>query len=154
MDSRVQLDSLSLEELQKVRNQILGDTQSIEQLYLTLKSGKDRLTHAKESLRSLVSQKVDAPDAYTQKDTLLPLTSSLYAYGRIPDIRKVTVDVGAKYFIQMAPERALKYYQGRIDALQQELQKVSQALQRKSKDAQLVDRVMAMKAGGNTQPSE
>ena len=144
--SGIQLESLTNEQLQQLRKQFAGDIPSLEQLYLTLKSGREKFSMARESLNTFASQNTNAESSYTKQASLLPLTSSLYVHARIPEVRKVLVDVGAKYFIKMSPERAIKYYDARCDHLYGELQKVSQALQKKSGEVQMIDQVIMTRA--------
>ena len=142
--SGIQLESLTLEQLQQLRAQVAQDIPSLEQLYLTLKSGREKFSMSREGLSTLATQKPDSEEV--KKQSLMPLTSSLYVHGHIPEVWKVLVDVGAKYFIQMSPERAMKYYDSRCDHLYGELQKVSQALQKKTKEVQMIERVMMARA--------
>lgn len=45
----------------------------------------------------------------SERDILVPLTSSLYIPGRIEDVKTVTVELGAGYYADMPTNKAEEY---------------------------------------------
>jgi prefoldin alpha subunit len=45
----------------------------------------------------------------SDKDIMVPLTSSLYVSGRMEENNKVMVEVGAGYFIEESADKAVEY---------------------------------------------
>ena len=79
----------------------------------------------------------------TNKEVMVPLTSSLYVPGVMEDSNKVLVEVGASYFIEQSNQCAQEYCQRKKQMLEGNAKKVNEILQ--------VKRVQMQKVQGQLQ---
>ena len=54
--------------------------------------------------------------AFAAKNTLIPLTSSLYIPGKIKSVQSALVDIGTGYFVEKSLDGAAEYFEVRLDS--------------------------------------
>ena len=81
----------------------------------------------------------------TDKEVMVPLTSSLYVPGVIEDTNKVMVEVGASYFIEQSNQSAQDYCTRKKQMLEGNAKKVNEILQVKKIQMQTVQNQLQLR---------
>uniref|UniRef100_A0A7S2RIW7 Prefoldin subunit 5 n=1 Tax=Eucampia antarctica TaxID=49252 RepID=A0A7S2RIW7_9STRA len=99
----VNLDSMTLEQLNQIKQSEESRLQAITNHYATLRASAARFGAAKEALTSVVSP------AHDGKDIMIPLTESLYAPGKIKDPNRVMVELGTGFYAEKCAKDAISF---------------------------------------------
>uniref|UniRef100_A0A7N9DAY9 Prefoldin subunit 5 n=1 Tax=Macaca fascicularis TaxID=9541 RepID=A0A7N9DAY9_MACFA len=83
--------------------------------------------------------------AFTGKELLVPLTSSMYVPGKLHDVEHVLIDVGTGYYVEKTAEDAKDFFKRKIDFLTKQMEKIQPALQEKHAMKQAVMEMMSQK---------
>merc|ERR1712137_769733 len=81
----------------------------------------------------------------TKKEMLVPVSQSVYLYGRMIQPEKVLVDVGTGYFIEQSPEQARDYCERRCQFVDKRIAEVAPVIDSKTKTLQTVVQMFQMK---------
>ncbi|GKZ01180.1 hypothetical protein MPSEU_001069400 [Mayamaea pseudoterrestris] len=122
-NSTIQLDQMSLADLDQLRQSEEGRLQAFSQRFAQLKQAANRI---QQSTRA-VEQVTPASDG---KNILLPLTESLYVPGRIKEPTKLLVDIGTGFFVEKNNKETIQYLDRRqklVDANAENIAKVIEA---------------------------
>lgn len=103
-----------------------------------LKTAGQRFLDSKDSLSSL-SPDVDG------REVLAPLTSSLYVKGKLTNVDSVMIDIGTGYYIERTPQQAQEYVDRKLGLVQENAEKIQQALLTKRKNLESIISVMQEK---------
>lgn len=134
----INLDSLSLDQLDRIKQQEENRLQSLTARFSQLRSAAARLNVAQMAVSEF-------SPALEGKQVMVPLTPSLYVPGKIKDPNKLLVELGTGYFVEKAVKdtsqflgRKLKIVDANsenvtkvIQVTQQNLESVSMAMQGK-----------------------
>ena len=137
-ENTIDLDSLSLEQLNTYKTQEEGRLQAISQRYAQLRSAHVRLNAAKTAISEI-------PPTADGKEIMVPLTASLYVPGRIREPNKMMVDIGTGFFVEKTSKDAITFLERKgklvdsncenilsvIQASRQNLESISTAMQGK-----------------------
>eukprot|EP00931_Biecheleriopsis_adriatica_P100430 TRINITY_DN75753_c0_g1_i1.p1 TRINITY_DN75753_c0_g1~~TRINITY_DN75753_c0_g1_i1.p1 ORF type:complete len:163 (+),score=43.74 TRINITY_DN75753_c0_g1_i1:72-560(+) len=134
----VPLSQASLQQLNMVKQQLEQELRSLLNNQAALREAEARFEASMETLKSLCPENQGKP-------LLLPLTSSLYIDGYMTETKKVTVDVGTGYFIEMSVERARKFCARRCKLLADNAAKVEGVLKEKKKSLETIQVTMQQK---------
>jgi len=118
----VDLDSLSLEQLNGYKTQEEGRLQAITQRYAQLRNVHARLNAAKNALSYI-------PPTADGKDIMVPLTASLYVPGKVREPNKVMVDLGTGFYVEKTSKDAMAFLERKgklVDANSQNMMNVIQ----------------------------
>ena len=85
-----------------MKKQIEGDIQSCNASFNELRLASQKFMDSKTAIHNFGLQD-------SERDILVPLTSSLYIPGRIEDVKTVTVELGAGYYADMPTNKAEEY---------------------------------------------
>ena len=105
----VPIEKLSLEQLNYVGQQIEKEIKNYSQYYSSLRAVSNKYLDNKEYIKQLKE--------YKEKEILVPMTSSLYIPGKCSDIKKLTVEIGANFFVETTIEKAEKFCDRKIENL-------------------------------------
>ncbi|GAM27685.1 hypothetical protein SAMD00019534_108610, partial [Acytostelium subglobosum LB1] len=119
-EQQTNLASLSLEQLQMVKEQVEGDIQSLSESITSLKHAAEKYLEAKEAIQGLTGAE--------GKEILVPLTSSLYLPGKVNCKEKVLVDIGTQYFVEMGLDQGQQFTNRKVQMIQDQINKVQQAI--------------------------
>ncbi|RSH79057.1 subunit of tubulin prefoldin [Apiotrichum porosum] len=137
-EQQVQITDLDPQQLQEVKKQLDEELD-----HLTNSFGQ--LKQAQAKFRSCMSDIDELTPATTDKEVLIPLTSSLYVPGNLGDVSNVIVDVGTGYYVKKTRAEANSHYKTKADFVQQNLDTLQKTIERKQENAQSVVQVMQMK---------
>merc|ERR1719283_797548 len=93
------------------------------------------------------SSKVEL-DSYTEsnhkKETLLPLTDSLYVPGYL-HTDKVMVDLGVGYFAERTPKEAQQYFERKVKFVQKRIDELSKKMEESANGKEQIEKVLRQK---------
>jgi prefoldin alpha subunit len=122
----INLTQVPLPQLSQLKNQLDQEVQFLSSSILQLKAVQQKFVSSKELLSKL------APEN-DGKETLVPLTPSLYVPGRLTRIDSVLLDIGTGYFAEKTIEEAQSYFQRKIEYLAKQIEDVQPSLLEKQK---------------------
>jgi len=132
----VPIDKLNPEQLQYVGKQLEGEINALSQSYTQLKIACQKFAENMEY--------VDDLSKCENKEILVPLTSSVYLPGKCSNVKTVTVDVGATYFIEMTLEKAKNFFDRKIRMLKDNMDKIDKTLKTKTQYMNIVNHHLAV----------
>jgi len=132
----VPIEKLSPEQLQYVGQQLEGEINALSTSYSQLKIASQKFSENMEYVDDLSKCK--------DKEILVPLTSSVYLPGKCSNVKTVTVDVGATYFIEMSLEKAKSFFNRKIKMLQENMDKIDKTLKTKTSYMNIVNHHLAV----------
>merc|ERR1711933_445942 len=111
---------LPIQSLRQLQQQVTDQYEYISRNLATLKMARNPFNSSKLIL-----------DLYTEsndgKDTLIPLTESLYVPGKL-HTKKVMVDLGVGYFAERTPPQAQQYFDRKVKFVQKKIDQLSQKM--------------------------
>lgn len=125
-DSReelIPLQKLSISQLNSIKEQIEKELEFFSTSHAQLKHAQQRFSQGQNALTDLMKiQK-------SRKNALIPLTSSVYVRGYLPEntkssLQKVKVDIGTGYYVEKTLDEAKIYFQGKLDYLKQQMEMI------------------------------
>lgn len=135
-DKQLNLNNLSIEQLQQLKQTVDQDIDSLLRAFDGLQGARNRFTESKNYLEHFKSYPVGQP-------MLVPMTQSLYVEGQIEDNTNVLVDVGTGYYIKQSVPKAQSFFQQRAGQMDEMMAAVGLNVQQKQKQqAQIVDVMM------------
>ncbi|PWN99445.1 putative prefoldin subunit 5, partial [Tilletiopsis washingtonensis] len=135
----VDVGDLSPQQLLDVRSQLQSELQHLTASYGQLRAAQLKFKGCLDALAAL------GPSA-EGKETLVPLSASLYVPGRLRSTHTVIVDVGTGYFVEKDVESAATMYDGKVAALEANLQELQATILRKEDNLRVVRDVLTVKA--------
>ncbi|KAL9936453.1 hypothetical protein V8E36_004521 [Tilletia maclaganii] len=135
----VSVGDLSLPQLADVRRQLEQEVEHLSDSFGALRTAHAKFRSCLEALDSLA-----APNA-EEKNTLVPLTASLYVPGKLADVGHVLVDLGTGYYVEKDTPDAKKLYQERADFVGKKIEELQVLLQQKNSNLQSVVEVQRLK---------
>mmetsp|Transcript_6180 Transcript_6180/g.9372 ORF Transcript_6180/g.9372 Transcript_6180/m.9372 type:complete len:166 (-) Transcript_6180:163-660(-) len=94
---QIDLDSMSLEQLNQLKQSEEGRLSAITNHYATLRASSSRFASAQKALKEATD---NASSNNNAKDIMIPLTESLYVPAKIQDPSKVMVELGTGFFVE------------------------------------------------------
>lgn len=91
--SSINLDTLSLEELNKIKQQEEGRLQALTERYAALRAAAARLNASQSAISELTPNSND-------KEVLVPLTESVYVPGKLKDPNRLMVEIGTGFYVE------------------------------------------------------
>ena len=130
--SSIELDNLSLDQLQQLRQQEEARLQGLTQRYAQLRGAAARISASSLAVTELEQATDDSP-------VLVPLTESLYVPGKLKvhgKHDKLLLELGTGYYVEKTPpdtqaflDRKARIVQGNSDNLTQAVQATQQNVQ-------------------------
>jgi len=127
----IDLDKLSLDQLNQLKIQEEGRLQGITNRYADLRAANARFIAAKDALEQLrtVGNGDAGLDSGKGKEIMVPLTASLYVPGRILDHNKVMVELGTGYFAEKTSKDTLAFLERKIKLIGANSDNIVKAIQ-------------------------
>ena len=107
-NQQLDLDSLSLEQLGRYKQEEEQKLQQVTGHYGQLRAAQARFVQSKDTLQQM--QESDAG-----KEVMVPLTQSLYVPGKIVEPTKVTVELGTGFYAEKTTKEAIAFLGRKID---------------------------------------
>lgn len=79
------------------------------------------------------------------KTILIPLTTSLYVPGTLASTSHVLVDVGTGYYVEKTTDDAVKFYEGKVKMLGENLGELEKQIQGRGQNVRVVEDVLRQK---------
>ena len=98
---QIDLDSMSLEQLNQLKQSEEGRLTAITNHYATLRASSSRFATAQNTLKEL-----SPASSVDNKDIMIPLTESLYVPGKIKDPSRVMVELGTGFYVEKNVKQA------------------------------------------------
>ena len=127
----VPIEKLSLEQLDYVGRQIEKEIKNYSQYYSSLRAVNNKYLDNKEYIKQLKE--------YKDKEILVPMTSSLYIPGKCKDIKKLTIEIGANFFVETTVEKAEKFCDRKIESLKKNMDSIDKLIQEKNDQLNVVN---------------
>ena len=136
----IPIDKLSIEQLNYVGQQIEKDIKYYSQYYSSLKAVNNKYLDNKEYIKLLKD--------YKDKEILVPMTSSLYIPGKCADVKKLTVEIGANFFVETSIEKAEKFCDRKIESIKKNMDEIDKIIQEKNDQLNVVNQNLIEKQVG------
>jgi prefoldin alpha subunit len=120
--SSINLDSMSLEELNQVKQQEEQRLQALTNRYGVLRSVAARL-HASQSAISELTPSSEG------KEVMVPLTESVYVPGKIRDPSKFLVDLGTGFYVEKNSKDTTSFLDRKLKIVDANSENVTTAVQ-------------------------
>lgn len=118
----IDLDSMSLDQLNQVKQQEEGRLQALTSRYAELRAAAARLNASKDAVSEL------APST-EGKDVMVPLTSSLYVPGKLTDPNSVLVEIGTGFFVEKSSKDTTAFLERKLRVVDANSENVTKAIQ-------------------------
>ncbi|KAK0526050.1 subunit of tubulin prefoldin, partial [Tilletia horrida] len=128
----ISVADLSLPQLADVQRQLEQEVEHLSDSFGALRTAQAKFRACLDALQSL------AADGAENKDTLVPLTASLYVPGKLADVGHVLVDVGTGYYVEKDTPSAKKLYQERSEFVGKKIEELQAILSQKNSNLQSV----------------
>ena len=127
----VPIEKLSIEQLNYVGQQIEKEIKNYSQYYSSLRAVNNKYLDNKEYIKQLKE--------YKDKEILVPMTSSLYIPGKCSDVKKLTVEIGANFFVETTVEKAEKFCDRKLENLKINMDNIDKLIQEKNDQLNVVN---------------
>ncbi len=120
----VPIENLSIEQLNYVGKSIEKEIQNYSNYYSSLRVANNKYLDNKEYIKQLRD--------YQDKEILVPITSSMYIPGKCSDIKKLTVEIGANFFVETTIDKADKFCDRKIESIKKNMDEIDKIIQEKN----------------------
>ncbi|CDS36935.1 protein osteopotentia [Echinococcus multilocularis] len=135
----VDIATLPLPQIQEIAKQFEQKLQYINASLQQLRVLQGQFASSRDCLKNFNVENKD-------KNTLIPLTSTLCVPGRLIDPTCVLVDIGTGYFVEMKVEEASKHFTKRIEFIEKQIEKIAPVLAQKTQEHRTIMGVFEAKA--------
>eukprot|EP00980_Cylindrotheca_fusiformis_P017138 scaffold5276_cov134-Cylindrotheca_fusiformis.AAC.5 len=131
--SAINLDQMSLEELNQMRQQEESRLQALSGRYAQLRAAAARLNASQTAVSEL-------SPASEGKEVMVPLTESVYVPGKIRDPNKLLVEIGTGFFVEKSSKDTSAFLDRKVklcDANSDNVTKIIQVTQQNIESIQM-----------------
>ena len=118
----INLDSLSLDQLDQIKQQEENRLQALTARFSQLRSAASRLNAAQMAVSEF-------SPALEGKQVMVPLTASLYVPGRIRDPNKLMVELGTGYFVEKTAKDTSQFLGRKLKIVDANSENVTKVIQ-------------------------
>ena len=136
----IPIEKLSIEQLNYVGQQIEKDIKNYSQYYSSLRAVNNKYLDNQEYIKMLKE--------FKDKEILVPMTSSLYIPGKCADVKKLTIEIGANFFVETTIEKAEKFCERKIKSLKKNMDEIDKIIQEKNDQLNVVNQNLIEKQVG------
>lgn len=130
------IDSLSVQQLQAVRDQLQDEIQRLTTSFTQLRQAGSKYRSSKLAL-----------DGFGQgRELLVPLTSALYVPGRLVPASKVMVEIGTGYYVEREVLQAQRFCERKVLMLRENMDKVASLINQRKQSLDVVNITLQRKA--------
>ena len=133
----VPLEKLSIDQLNYVGRQIEQDISNYSSYYSSLRIAHNKFLDNKEYINDLKT--------YQDKEILVPMTSSLYIPGKCSDVKRVTVEIGANFFIETTIDKAEKFCDRKLESIKKNMDNIDELINNKNEQLNAVNQQLIEK---------
>mmetsp|Transcript_130514 Transcript_130514/g.194337 ORF Transcript_130514/g.194337 Transcript_130514/m.194337 type:complete len:170 (-) Transcript_130514:58-567(-) len=118
----INLDAMSLEELNQMKQQEEGRLQALTNRYAQLRAAAARLSASQMAIGEL-------SPASEGKDVMVPLTESVYVPGKIRDPSKFLVDIGTGFYVEKSSKDTNSFLDRKLKLVDANSENIAKAIQ-------------------------
>ena len=133
----VPLEKLSIDQLDYVGRQIEQEISNYSSYYSSLRIAHNKFLDNKEYINDLKT--------YQDKEILVPMTSSLYIPGKCSDVKRVTVEIGANFFIETTIDKAEKFCDRKLESIKKNMNNIDELIKNKNEQLNAVNQQLIEK---------
>ena len=133
----VPLEKLSIDQLNYVGKQIEQEISNYSSYYSSLKIAYNKFLDNKEYIKDLKT--------YQDKEILVPMTSSLYIPGKCCDVKRVTVEIGANFYVETTIDKADKFCDRKLESIKKNMDKIDDIIKNKNEQMNAVNQQLIEK---------
>ena len=133
----VSLDKLSIDQLNYVGKQIEQEISNYSSYYSSLRIAYNKFLDNKEYINDLKT--------YQDKEILVPMTSSLYIPGKCCDVKRVTVEIGANFYVETTIDKAEKFCDRKLESIKKNMDKIDDIIKNKNEQMNAVNQQLIEK---------
>ena len=133
----VPLEKLSIDQLDYVGRQIEQEISNYSSYYSSLRIAHNKFLDNKEYINDLKT--------YEDKEILVPMTSSLYIPGKCSDVKRVTVEIGANFFIETTIDKAEKFCDRKLESIKKNMDNIDELIKNKNEQLNAVNQQLIEK---------
>ena len=133
----VPLEKLSIDQLNYVGRQIEQEISNYSSSYSSLRIAYNKFLDNKEYINDLKT--------YQDKEILVPMTSSLYVPGKCADVKKVTVEIGANFYVETTIEKAEKFCDRKLEFIKKNMDNIDELIKNKNEQMNAVNQQLIEK---------
>eukprot|EP00539_Tryblionella_compressa_P001851 CAMPEP_0178737826 /NCGR_PEP_ID=MMETSP0744-20121128/3184_1 /TAXON_ID=913974 /ORGANISM="Nitzschia punctata, Strain CCMP561" /LENGTH=169 /DNA_ID=CAMNT_0020390399 /DNA_START=38 /DNA_END=547 /DNA_ORIENTATION=+ len=122
----INLDSLSLEELNQVKQQEEGRLQALTSRYAQLRAAAARLNASQNAISELVSSPTESSEG---KEVMVPLTESVYVPGKLREPNKLLVDLGTGFYVEKSSKDTTEFLGRKLKLVDANSENIAKAVQ-------------------------
>ena len=133
----VPLEKLSIDQLDYVGRQIEQEISNYSSYYSSLRIAHNKFLDNKEYINDLKT--------YEDKEILVPMTSSLYIPGKCVDVKRVTIEIGANFFIETTIDKAEKFCDRKLESIKKNMDNIDELIKNKNEQMNAVNQQLIEK---------
>lgn len=134
----VDISSFSVEQLAKLRQNLEEELELFSSNGSALRMAQSRYDNSLDSLQSIKGKTDGHP-------MLVPLTSSLYAPGKMHSSNTVLVDIGTGYYAKKQVDQAADFIKRKLETINKNVAQVMDVLDKKQKSMEVVTYLLSEK---------
>ena len=119
----INLDTMSLEELNQLKQSQEQQLQGLTQRYAQLRAAAARLAASDRAVLEL------GQEGNEGKDVMVPLTSSLYVPGKIRDHDRLLVELGTGFYVEKSTEDCSEFLKRKLSLVDANSENITNAIQ-------------------------
>jgi prefoldin alpha subunit len=120
--SSVNLDNMSLDELNQLKGQQEQQVQALTNQYARLRAAAARLSASDQAV-------LEFDPSFEGKEVMVPLTASLYVPGKIRDPTKVLIELGTGFFAEKSTKDCSDFLQRKLALVDTNSENITHAIQ-------------------------
>ena len=118
----INLDTMSLEELNQMKQQEEGRLQALSNRYAQLRAVAARLNASQNAVSEL-------SPASEGKDVMVPLTESVYVPGKIREPNKFLVEIGTGFYVEKSSKDTTSFLDRKVKLVDINSENIAKAIQ-------------------------
>jgi len=120
-DGTLDLDKLSLDELNQAKQQEEGRLQALTNRYAQLRAAAARLTASSNAISEL------SPSS-EGKEVMIPLTESVYVPGKLREPKKLLVEIGTGFYVEKTAVDTNKFLDRKLQIVDANSENITKAV--------------------------
>lgn len=121
--SSINLDTMSLEELNQIKQQEESRLQALTNRYAQLRAAAARLNASQNAIAEL------APSSSEGKAVMVPLTESVYVPGTLKDTNKLLVEIGTGFYVEKTAKDTNAFLERKLRLVDANSENITKAVQ-------------------------
>mmetsp|Transcript_14439 Transcript_14439/g.23881 ORF Transcript_14439/g.23881 Transcript_14439/m.23881 type:complete len:157 (-) Transcript_14439:38-508(-) len=133
--SQVNLDLMSLDQLDGIKGQQEQQVQALTNQYAHLRAAAARLSASDRAV-------LEFDPSFEGKEVMVPLTSSLYVPGKIRDPTKVLVELGTGFLVEQSTKDCSNFLQRKLEIVNRNSENITRSIQNSRQNLESIAEAM------------